>query len=235
MKIHFKDLQNIKCLIIISKIYLILITTLIFFLTLLGCGTETLPDRKNLIIRGTIIIDGNTKEEIVGVISESTYNNQSNIEIDRSFTITTFPIKNTVELIVTIEGAESSVIILTRLPDSGEISFDLLYNTFTKKTSLYQPDLIPTPNIAETPSPNNNLSKFDQNGVTTEFGIPNGIYGTISEGEVLWKNRCSGCHGLRGEGYNFNRLKKVISEPPMNIILPDRILADITAYLNRRN
>lgn len=88
-----------------------------------------------------------------------------------------------------------------------------------------------TPGIAR-PTPAGS-SPFDSQGNTSGFGIPGGLSGNISVGRRLYQQQCTSCHGEVGGGWRFGRLKTRIGQSPMFLSIPDRDLANITAYLNR--
>jgi hypothetical protein len=106
---------------------------------------------------------------------------------------------------------------------------------FIKETVSYSSvgaKLPPTlePNLTPTSRPD---ETFDSSGNTTAFGIPNGLIGNIQRGRNKNQTDCAICHGERGKGLNFSQLKRRIGEPPMNLRIPDKDLADILAFLNR--
>ena len=94
----------------------------------------------------------------------------------------------------------------------------------------------PTP----TPTPSQiGGGNFDGSGNTTPkgntaFGIPSGITGNITSGKTTFSTYCS-CHGSLS-AKTFPYLRTRIAQDPMNFDstqIPDSVLADVTAYLNR--
>ena len=79
------------------------------------------------------------------------------------------------------------------------------------------------------------IGPFDSNGNTNSFGIPSGLTGNISQGRRVWNRDCASHHSERGTGYSFRRLKQAVEGPLMRLSVPNRDLANLTAYLNRRS
>jgi hypothetical protein len=116
-------------------------------------------------------------------------------------------------------------------PIAGNPSFNPLPTNVPEPTSNNGP-ATPLPSPTGLPGP---TSPFDSSGNTTSFGIPAGLRGNISTGKQLYAQKCSSCHGELGQGWSFNRIKTTIAAAPMFIKIPDREVAHITAFLNRRS
>ena len=93
-----------------------------------------------------------------------------------------------------------------------------------------------------TPTPTASGSgNFDNQGNVTDrgrsaFGIPNGVEGNITSGRIIVSSYCT-CHAER-IGRSFPRLRTSLAQAPMYFDasqMPDSMVANITAYLNRFN
>lgn len=68
----------------------------------------------------------------------------------------------------------------------------------------------------------------------TGFGIPAGLSGSISAGQLVWTNSCTACHSNK-DGRSFGTLESALLNvgSMRSIKLSQQELADLTAYLNR--
>lgn len=81
---------------------------------------------------------------------------------------------------------------------------------------------------------------FDSAGNVTErgrvkFGIPAGLPANITIGRQYVQQSCIGCHAEK-VGLSFSTYRAAIANPPMGFttaMLPDEMLAHMTAYLRR--
>lgn len=96
------------------------------------------------------------------------------------------------------------------------------------------PTPTPSPSGSPTPTPTPDEGCFDSNGNTTDFGIPAGLVGNVSEGQAVYISNCNGCHAgiKKGEGRDYGQIVTALALPVMNISLPAADLADLVAYLN---
>jgi hypothetical protein len=96
-----------------------------------------------------------------------------------------------------------------------------------------------TPTPTPTP-PSSGTNCFDSSGSATsagkaKFGIPSSLGANITSGRYAVQSMCSGCHADE-LGRTFSNLRSAIAADPMfytNQDVPDSVLANITAYLNR--
>lgn len=90
----------------------------------------------------------------------------------------------------------------------------------------------PDPSAGSNPLPQDNGNT--RNGVTSAFGIPAGMEGTVATGESLFNSNCSGCHGNMG-ARNFGQINTALVAvgSMKGLSLSQQQVADITAYLNR--
>ncbi len=108
------------------------------------------------------------------------------------------------------------------------------------------PDLFPTPNQTSAPQPSASATpkptatpqqgKFDEDGNTSEFGIPGDLKGNISKGKSVYGAYCSSCHSDGSKkGRSYGTIKASLKNQPtmQNINLSGQQIAHITAYLNR--
>jgi len=93
-----------------------------------------------------------------------------------------------------------------------------------------------------TPTPDSSQSNFDIFGNVTakgkvQFGIPTSLSANIDQGHIVYNSMCVGCHSAY-LGRNFNEYREKTKESPMlynENSLPEDLLANLTAYLNRFN
>lgn len=70
---------------------------------------------------------------------------------------------------------------------------------------------------------------------TSAFGIPDGITGTVSDGETLFADNCAVCHGSSLGPKTFDQIKAALASVSAmsSLSLTDQEIANITMYLNR--
>jgi len=223
----------------------------LLFVTLNACGIESIPARRTVTLRGTISDESSRPVSGITIVEEST-GLETMSASDGTFQLRTMSTATEPLLHLSFGSYETRILVPQRLA-AGTIEFSIasdrtLSNVMVTVTSVIDdttplptdtpstdpaptpPPLAGTPLPGGTPTPS---SPFDQNGTTTQFGIPTGLTGSTREGRQELTARCSDCHGELGRGWNFPRLKRRIAEAPMFLTIPDRALADITAYLNR--
>jgi hypothetical protein len=219
-------------------------------LALLACGTEHTPIRTDLFVRGVVTVINSDDQPTL--IVDETSGFEARIAGDGSFALPVQLRDETVYLFLKLPSGTSETFALPAETDSGELSLLLTYDgALNSLAGTVDRDLNPEPTsditnpspeqpgtVEPTNTPTSDTTQqpqgpFDSDGNTTSFGIPAGITGNSARGRSQWRARCETCHGLRGNGYSFSRLKRVIGEPPMNLTIPDKALADIVAYLNR--
>lgn len=224
---------------------------LVFVLSLLlsGCGTEPLPEHPGLTFTGYV-----TSVSEAGSVTVADGSSGATALVDKTgaFSLTVNPEQGRVTLFIIWESGQSEVD-LVNLPQSGEVLLTLRLSndgswvaevdvveegeddgstgtvpSTPAITPAIPPSIIPTSTPTSAPA-----SPFDPSGDTIDFGIPQGVIGNRVQGRSRWQTTCGVCHGELGRNWNFARLKRRIAEPPMNLRLSDRVLADIVAYLNR--
>lgn len=99
-------------------------------------------------------------------------------------------------------------------------------------TTPTNPTATPTP-LPTIPSSGCSNQYFDQNGNTSQFGIPAPLVGNINAGISYYNLACTSCHGEKGTNFTYAQLKTAVNGPLMNINLPDQTFANLTAFLNR--
>lgn len=227
--------------------------TLFLFFVFWGCGVGPDSPRRTVAVEGKLIL---TKEGVQIAIPDRGYSVRDNvgdigvdIDTDGSFFFAVVP-QNGSDLQF-VDGDRDLPILLPSLDDGETVSLELRYDVVDstliteaiKVDSGSEPNPLPTPSgggqeipVTRTPgiakpTPVSN-SPFDAQGTTSAFGIPTGLFGNISVGRRLYQQQCTSCHGEYGGGWRFGRLKTRIGQAPMFLSIPDRDLANITAYLN---
>jgi PKD repeat protein len=97
---------------------------------------------------------------------------------------------------------------------------------------------------------------YDESGDTSGFGIPTGVVGNITDGQILWNEKrtwgtdpplpgpagqsCADCHAGGKDGRTFQQFRAAMVDPPHDAgtaptgtDLTNQELADVTAYANR--
>ncbi len=220
----------------------------------LGCGVGQESPRRTVVVEGklTLTKDGMpiqvpperyfVRDDVGGIIVE--------VDTEGSFFFALIP-RNGSELQF-VDGENTFPIVLPPAEDGEAIRLGLRYDGAGSPLIIEAvevdsgSEITPTPSssgggsevpIIQTPggvgpTPANN-SPFDAQGTTSAFGIPSGLSGNISSGRRVYQQQCASCHGEFGSGWRFNRLKTRIAQAPMFLSIPDRDLANITAFLNR--
>lgn len=222
---------------------LLLFVGLTSFLALSSCGTSSLPERSSLAVFGTLT-DENFQPLMAMIIDAKSGSETETVE-DGTFNFLVDASKNTLQLIVILVNNQQASLTISDVPSGQDFRTTLRFNRSTNMITTDDPNepqgpdgtpALPNedPELIEKDPPTP-VSNFDDQGNTTSFGIPAGLVGNIGEGRQQWRNRCQECHPVtqNGRGYSFRRIKRAIESPPMNLSLPERVLADITAYLNR--
>ncbi|MCB0332587.1 MAG: cytochrome c, partial [Bdellovibrionales bacterium] len=95
----------------------------------------------------------------------------------------------------------------------------------------------PSPSPTPTPGPGTGNSCYDQDGNTTDFGIPAGVTGNAFIGLAYYDATCSGCHpGIKkGENLTFDEIGAALALPVMQLHPSTQAKADLAAYLNTFN
>jgi hypothetical protein len=206
------------------------------------CGTSSLPDRSTVAVFG--ILTSDDLQPLLATIIDAKSGSETETLEDGTFNFLADASKNTLQLIVILDNKQQGSLTISQIAPNQEyrtaLRFNLRTNMITTDEAIDSPIDSEVPGTKPEgptvdPTPPTSDSDFDANGNTTSFAIPPGLKGNIGEGRQQWRNRCQECHPVtqNGRGYSFRRIQREIKNPPMNLSLPDRVLADITAYLNR--
>lgn len=218
-------------------------------LLLVGCGTEPLPDQPGLTLTGSL---APVPKAGSATVLDSSSGASALVDQTGAFSLMVNPKQGRATLLLESNLGQSEID-LVNLPQSGEVLLNLSLSTdgswiaevdvveveegddetvTIPSTPTTTPSIPPAPTPVSTPA-SVPSSPFNPSGDTRDFGIPEGVTGNKIRGRSRWQTTCGGCHGELGRNWNFPRLKRRIAEPPMNLRLSDRVLADIVAYLNR--
>jgi len=109
-----------------------------------------------------------------------------------------------------------------------------------KRIAKVTPGATPTATPTASPTPTPQTGNFDSQGNVTPagkalFGIPSSLSANITAGKSVQTAKCSGCHAER-TSRTFSDIRTNIKRSPMlfdEAQIPDPMLANLVAYLNR--
>jgi hypothetical protein len=226
-----------------------------------SCGVENTPTLRTVELRGLVAFNVDSREAVASEYAVYDPITDASADLSDNGTFTLFITANEErELLLVSESDEYSFLVPALSEGSGanvrllvdsrnksiEItSFEIFGNVVTIPPGVNNPAVVVKTPVSEEGAPQGSATppsavatqtsegSFSSDGTTTSFGIPTGISGNVAIGRRKLAGRCSQCHGEFGRGWRFGRLKTRIAEAPMYLILPNRDLADIVAYLNR--